>query len=463
MRPSPGSRFKARGTRTRTRGALGLALCALCLVAACAPKAPPPLPAALAYPELIALSVPPSLTRLPGAERIEPAWRYLQNNDLRTAEREFAAALKASPGLYPAQTGLAYVALARRDHERALPAFGLALRAAPAYVPALVGQGQSLLALGRNSEALVALEAALASDSSLTEVRRRVDVLRFRGLQEIIEDARAAAAAGRLDDARAAYARAVDASPESAFLHRELGIVERRRGAAPAALEHFRRAVELDPADVVSLVQMGELLEAQQDVAGAEAAYRKAAAIEPSEDLTRRLAAFVERAREDRLPAEFRALADVRQITRGDLAALIGIRLDPVLRSAPPREVVATDIRGHWAESWITQVARAGVIEPFENHTFQPARPLRRADLAAAVSRVVALLASRTPALRVHLTARPAMADVAPGHLDYPAASVAVASGVMPLLDGNRFQVTRPVSGAEAIDALTRLQALAPR
>ena len=49
-----------------------------------------------------------------------------------------------------------------------------------------------------------------------------------------------------------------------------------------------------------------------------------------------------------------------------------------------------TDTRGYWAEPWITQVARAGVIEPFPNHTFQPRTLLRRADLATAVSRLVA-------------------------------------------------------------------------
>lgn len=443
-----------------------LGACALCVVlaAGCASRVePPPLPAALAYPDLLFPTVPDRLTRVAGAPAIERGWRFLQNNDLRAAEREFESALMASPGLYPAQTGLAYVALARRDHNRALGGFGSALQAAPTYVPALVGQGQALLALGRDTEALTAFEAALAADASLTVVRSRVDVLRFRNLQELIEQARAAAAAGRLEDARAAYARTLDASPDSAFLHRELGMVERRRGATPAALEHFRRAVELDPTDAMSFVQMGELLDAQQDLAGAEAAYRRALAIEPNPDLVKRMAALAERARDARLPAEFRALSGASQITRGELAALVGIRLEPVVRNAPPREVVATDIRGHWAEVWIAQVARAGVIEPFANHTFQPHTPLRRADLALATSRVVALLATTNPALRTYLTARPAVADVSPGHLDYPAVSVAVASGVLPLLDGNRFQVTRPVSGAEALDAVNRLQALASR
>ena len=448
----------------------GLLLVLAITAASCAARTPPPPPltASLKYPEFMFPAVPAPLVQMPGSERVGFGWRFLQSDDLRNADREFATALKQVPALYPAHAGLAYVALARRDHDRALTTFDAALKLEPKYVPALIGKGQALLGLRRDSEALAAFEAALAADGSRTipdevaaDVRRRIEVLRFRGLQEIIERARKTAAAGQLEESRLAYRRALEASPDSAFLHRELAVVERKLGANAAALDHFRRATALDPDDAISLVQTGELLEQQQDFVGAEAAYRKAAAIAPSEEVSRRIAAIGERAREARLPAEFRAIGKAEQITRADLAALIGIRLEPLLRTAPAREVVMTDVRGHWAQPWITQAARAGVLEAFPNHTFQPRTRVRRADLATAVSRLVTLMADASPALRVHLTARPAIADMAPGHLNYPAASVAVSAGVLPLLEGNRFQVGRAVSGAEAVAAIDRLQTLA--
>jgi hypothetical protein len=83
-----------------------------------------------------------------------------------------------------------------------------------------------------------------------------------------------------------------------------------------------------------------------------------------------------------------------------------------------------------------------------------------RAELASAVSRVLTLAAARRPDLRSHLTARPAIADMSAGHLSYPAASIAVSSGVMPLAQGARFEVARPVSGAEATSAILRLRDL---
>ena len=446
--------------RCKTRLAITVGL--LVLSAACASRTVvPPLPTVPRYADFVYPAVPQELRRTPGVERVDFGWRYLQNDDLLNAEREFALALKRSPALFPAQVGTAYVALAQQDHERAVNTFDLALRVAPQYIPALVGRGQTLLALGRDNEALAAFEAALAVDSSMVDLARRVEVLRFRDLQDAISSARAAAAAGRRAEARAGYESALKATPDSAFLHRELGVLEREDGNTQIALDHFRRAASLDPSDGASLIQIGELLEQQQDFAGAEAAYRKATEIEPNPALSAKIAVLAERIRDSKLPAEFRAIPAAAELTRGDLAALIGVRLEPLLRAVPPRQVVLTDVGGHWAASWVTQAAQTGIIEPFENHTFQPRARVRRGDLAAAVSRVVSLLAAERPELRARIAQRPRFTDLSTGHLSYPAASVAVAAGVMPMLEGNRFDVGRGVSGAEAVGAIDRLRALA--
>jgi tetratricopeptide (TPR) repeat protein len=441
-----------------------LAVGALLMAVACAGRATPPstVPTADRYPEFMYPSVPAALQRAAGVERIDLAWRFLQSGDTRNAARDFQAALKLNPRLYPAHAGEAYVALARGDHDQALLSFDAALRDARDYVPALVGKGQTLLAMKRDVDALAAFEAALAADGSLSEVRRRVEVLRFRTVEQVIEAARSAASAGRLDQARTAYDRAIVLSPDSSFLYRELAAVERRQGGADRAVEHLARAIELDPSDVMALTAMGDLLAERQDYPAADAAYRKAAAIESTPELNAKMASLAERVRESRFPEEFKAIAGATEITRGDLAALIGVRLERLLAAAPPQQaVVITDTAGHWAGRWITEVVRAGVMDPFENHTFQPRLIIRRGDLATAVRRIVTMVAARNAALRTRITEQPAIADMPTSHLVYPAAAVAVAAGVMPLAEGQRFEVGRLVTGAEAVDVIDRLQALA--
>jgi tetratricopeptide (TPR) repeat protein len=432
----------------------------LLLTAACASKQVPPAPTSLAHPEFLYPSVPAGLQKTFSAQHVDLGWRYLQIDDLRGADREFAAALKSDPKMYPAHAGHGFVALARRDFDRAVPAFDAALATSASYVPALVGRGQALLALGRDGDALALFETAVKLDPTLTDVRQRAEVLRFRGVQDLIETARAATKSGRFPEARAAYERAIAISPESAFLYRELGVLERRAGNIEPAMSRLRRATELDPLDATAFVQLAELLESRQDFAGAGAAYRKAVDLDPSPEIEARLATVTKNAREAQLPPEFKSALSAAQITRGDLAAIIGVHLESIVEAAPTRQVVMTDIRGHWASPWITRVAEAGIMPPFENHTFQPNAAVRRGDLAVAISRVLTLVSSSDSVLRARLAQPPAIGDLNPRHVQYTAAAAAVASGVMPLLEGDRFLVGRPVSGSEAVDTVDRVGAL---
>ena len=327
-------------------------------------------------------------------------------------------------------------------------------------ISALVGRGHALVSLEREPEALASFEAAIAIDASLTDLSRRVEVLRFRGQQDELNRARNAARAGRFDEATAIYERAIAASPDSAFLYRELAGVERQTGASDRALEHFTRAVALEPGDARSLVQIGDLLDARGDLGGAAKAYSDALAVEANGDVDAKLENVRARADLARLPEEYRAIEHAAQITRGDLAALVGVRLAGLLQSTRRRDaVLITDIRTHWASAWIVTVARAGVMDPFDNHGFQPRTVVRRIDLAQVVNRLLGKIAEQSPGQTASWqSARLKFPDIGAGHLAYPAASAAVASGVLTAATGGAFQPSRPITGEEAIAAVGRIE-----
>src|SRR5258705_8192636 len=117
------------------RGRKPLWLARVVLISGCAMRAAPPLPSAPKYPECVYPAAVPATG--PQAAAVDCGWRYLQNDDLRNAEREFAAALKAVPDYVPARTGEGYIALARQDYMLALDHIQLALPGPPAYVPPL--------------------------------------------------------------------------------------------------------------------------------------------------------------------------------------------------------------------------------------------------------------------------------------------------------------------------------------
>lgn len=430
------------------------------LVVACAPKAPPALVGAPKHPEFMFPAAPEGTPEAQSI-RLDRGWQYLQLDDLRNAEREFTAALERQAGFHPAEVAMAYVALARGNEPDALTRFERALVADAAYVPALVGRGQVLLEMDRSGDALASFEAALATDASLVDLERRIDVLRFRATQDMLGRAKMATDGRRWDEAKTAYRQAIAASPESAFLYRELAAVEQKAGEPAAALDHYRKAVELDASDARSWAAIGGLLETHDDVVGALSAYARARAIDLGEVPDTVMARVRARAALMTRPAEYRAIPGNAGVARGEIAALIGIRLEALVARARPRQLIVTDVRGHWAQPWINAVTRAGIMDPLPNYEFQPALPVRRGELALTVSRLLGLIgAARPDLLKKWQATGVTVTDVPPGHLSHPYVSQAVAAGVMPLAAGN-FELLRSVSGAEAIEIIGRIEALA--
>jgi tetratricopeptide (TPR) repeat protein len=468
--PAAGARTAAFGATLRMEPrrlarALGCAsLLAAVLIAGCA-KRPvvAPAPVAPKFPDFLFPAIPQGLDRSLAGPVHERAWDALQAGELRAAEQTFNAALTMTPAFYPAAAGLGYVSLAEQEYEAAIDRFERVLSIAPEYVPALVGLGDALLAVDRPGDAVERFEAAAALDPSLTTIRRRADVLRFRAVQDYVARARRAAEAGRGDEALQFYGRALAASPESPFLYREMALVEQRQGRLDEALQHAAKAAALEPSDARAQLIAAEIHEARGEFDAAVRAYDAAYAIEPSEAVATRLERARERAELARLPEEYRAIASAESISRGELAALIGVRLGSFVEGTAAREsVVITDTRRHWAAAWIHDVARAGIMEVYANHTFEPDAPVRRGDLGRVVSRLLDVVAARRPALARTWEAAPIkFSDLGPGHLSYLAASRAVAAGVLQVREGDAFQLSRPVSGAEAVAAMDRLDALA--
>ena len=270
-----------------------------------------------AYPDFPFPDVPGEFIGTPESDRHRDAWTYLQSGDLATAEQQFTELVGQNPSFYPAETGLGWLGLARGELEVAVDRFDRAIAVAPGYVPALLGRGEALLADEQVDAALRSFEAALAADPGLSRIQRVVQELRFTVMTEQLNVAREAAAGRRLAEAEQAYERVIAASPESAFLYIELARVEQTRGDFADALTHVRRATELDPGEADGFLLEGELHEAAGDLELAEAAYRRANALDPTDETERRLRRLRDLALLAGLPAEYREIPSKPTLTRG--------------------------------------------------------------------------------------------------------------------------------------------------
>jgi tetratricopeptide (TPR) repeat protein len=393
------------------------------------------------------------------ARQHEHAWLQLQSGDAKGAERTLRELLRKAPSTYPSQVSLGFVRLAQGEPDDALQWFDRALVTDSTFVPALVGRGEALVELGREGEAFDAYQSALERVPDQPVALRRVEVLRFRAVQSDVAAAQAALAANRLEEARDQYGRALRASPDSGFLHRDLADVERRLGNGERARTLVDRALTLDPQDARAWALRGQLNEAAGESEAALTAYRRALDLDPAlPDVSRRITEIETGLREAALPAEFKAIGTSTRVSRGETAALLAYRLPALLQATARGTVLITDSRRHWAQASILLAARAGAMEVYPNHTFQPMAGMTRGEFAAVVARVLNLVAVRTPqAAQGWRDARLAFADVRTGHTLHVPISRAVASGVMQPLEGQTFGISRPMTGADAVDAVDRL------
>ena len=87
---------------------------------------------------------------------------------------------------------------------------------------------------------------------------------------------------GRADEARAAYGRAIAAAPEEASAYFNLGTLEEAAGRMDASLASYRAALSAEPDDEARVHNnLGGVLLAQGDVAGATGAFESAVEADP--------------------------------------------------------------------------------------------------------------------------------------------------------------------------------------
>ncbi|MEE3202567.1 MAG: tetratricopeptide repeat protein [Acidobacteriota bacterium] len=415
------------------------------------------------YPNFIFPEVPTTYGGQLERQDQQDAWAFLQTGDLSGAKSRFEELLEVDRSFFPAVAGLGWVHLASGQFQEAATQFRLALDQKEDYVPALVGHGDALYRLDDISNALKSFQFALAIEPSLLRVQRIVAELSLQVMTERLVEARQFGEEGRLADSEQAYRQVIDASPDSAFLYVELARIKQQQNELPEALIAIERALALDDTDAEAFILQGDLFESNGELEMAVSAYARANAITPSELTAEALSRIRGALREVGLPAEYREIERKVEITRGELAALLGVALADLLRDVGSGRStpIFTDTRDYWASQWVIEVARAGVMQVDGRYQFEPGRVVRRGDLAEIVAATLLLIAEFDSELgRRWRAASPPFTDLTTGHLNFESASIAVGADVLELDENDRFFPTRVVSGRDAADVVATLTGL---
>jgi len=353
------------------------------------------------------------------------------------AERKFQEALRKEPELGAAQSGYFLVALQSGNEERAF-------------------------------ERLVRLEESFPQHDL---VDRHAASLRVNVAESRLSAAREKMSARKYDEAAAEYLKAIEVAPQAGSLYLETAEAELAAGDPERAAMHARRAAELEPQNADAHRVLGEVSLRGGDLASAAKAFASASALRPEDAALRSQLEEVERSlRESTLPAEYDEIRDAERLTREQLAALLYVDLREafdasatrdasVTRDASPtRQVVATDVSESWASEYIFRTVKAGVLEVFPNHTFQPNAFVDRLELASVLSRAFEKLAPASFGAARGSAMGQEFSDLAPQNPAYGAAALTVTLGLLAPGDSGAFEPRRIVSGSEATSAVAALR-----
>jgi len=396
----------------------------------------------------------------------QSAWAFLQTGDLNGAKHRFEELLEMDSNFFPAVVGLGWVDLAEGRFQEAAAQFRLALDQKEDYVSALVGHGDALYRLNDIVSALKSYRFAVKINPSLLRVERIVAELSLQVMTDQLVEARQFGEDGRLTDSEQAYREVIQGSPGSAFLYVELARIKQQQNELSEALVVIGQALALDDTYAEAFLLQGDLFESNGELELAVSAYTRANAIAPSELTADALSRARSGLRAVDLPTEYREIVTKGEITRGELAALLGVELGGLLRDAGSEvsTPIFTDTRNYWASQWVIEVARAGVMNVDGRYQFEPGRVVRRGGLAEIVAATLLLIAEFDPESgRRWRAARPRFTDLTSDHLNFDSASIAVGADVLDLSENGRFLPTRVVSGRDAADVVAKLTDLFER
>ena len=177
-------------------------------------------------------------------DEVRRGYAHLAAGDRERAEVAFEHALEIAPDLPEARAGLGVALRIAGRTDQALVQFGAAVAADPDLAEGHAGRGEALLALGHADLGETALADSLRIDPDQVAAR----LIRSRHLARRAESTSGAGRALLLDRARRDLLHALEAHPDAALVHHDLGWVCWLRGDLSGAAASYLQAARLDPA-----------------------------------------------------------------------------------------------------------------------------------------------------------------------------------------------------------------------
>ncbi|MGQ9802013.1 MAG: S-layer homology domain-containing protein [Candidatus Saccharicenans sp.] len=399
----------------------------------------------LEYPQPLVLAQ----LRLNERLAFEEGWKSLKQGNIDRARREFSQ-LGRDNAFF--NLGEGYCRLYEQQLGEAEAFFIRALELNQELISARVGLAIIYEQLSNQDKEFLQLREILKKAPDHNWAKPRYEELRSRLTREQMEAASSFLSQNQKNQAREALLQALFYSPELVEAHLQLARLYRSEKKYAQALTHYQALYNLRPKDKQVLKEYAETLEANDDLSQSLDIYEKLAELSPGDKQVLEKVEFLKNTLGIiELPSMYKEIENAQAITRQDLAAILAVKFNQFLPqvSTPP---IIVDIATSWAAKFIIRVVAARLMDKYDNHTFEPSRPLTRAELAETFSRLINYLRTKGKKLPPIVPPdRVQISDIPADNPYYQPAVNMVAYQLMELSGQRRFNPDQPVSGIEAL------------
>ncbi|HSE41305.1 MAG TPA: tetratricopeptide repeat protein [Acidobacteriota bacterium] len=388
---------------------------------------------------------------------------YLQyrKGDQNKARQEFQKVLRKNPNYYPAFLGIGYTYIAENNLDAAERYIRGALDINSDYI-----QGHYALAVVLEQQ--VKYQEALQEWAEIQRINpeypgldQSQKILRLKATEFLLTQAREETK-NNPERGIELYREAQKFAPEISQIPLEIATIQIKQGKCSEGITLLEQSGEQLSDDPEIQLAYAECLSEVDEYQKALETYEKVNLIAPSTEIQQHIDDLKKILAFRAMPEEYQIIGQTSELNRAQLAALIFTNLKFLEKYGSSGSVIVVDAFDHWAKNHIRKAVDLGMMDVFPNRTFQPSRWISKLELTRAAARIMEILESNE-GKKIPIQEESAsmiIPDVSASSIYYSMVNKTIAAGVISLDADGRFHMNRPVSGAEAMSVINRLQVL---
>jgi len=384
------------------------------------------------------------------------AWENLKKGDYKLAMENFQKSTIEDEKLF---TGYAYVFLLQKKPKLALDNFNKALKIAPDNLQANIGLGLTYELTEDYKKAFEIYSQLLLKFPENTFIKNKYDDIKKEKTEEYLSKAE------EVYDSDPDYIKflkeALYYSPELIEVKINIADFYEKNGEENSATKYYELILNDHPDNIKILTNLGKLYEKLERIEEAVVIYKKLSEIEPDNiSFSNKINDLKVKFFDNNLPPKFKDIFFKSELTKEDLAALIGFYFSKYIDSNDIKVKIITDIEKSYARQEIIKVCALNIMNVRPDHRFSRKIIITRAHFAKVITRLIEYLRKSLYLISLKPKSDTEIIepnDISPVHKDYKLVKELLNSNIMKLDANDNFNQSSNIVPAKAISSLKRV------